>query len=539
MPPTGRPTAPLAHLAAALLVASALVAAPARAGADEPAAPAAPATAAPDAAAQDTTDPASPDALAKALVAEEEARRKAVEEAKRRAEQEALDAAERLARRKAATLRRRTDPGAERAPVAPVNETEIQREKERETVGGAQLAATAAGTPVIVFEPPRPLPYAPSRMSLGRRTFAQFDLAGSATASLTVHVAERSERLALRLADVQRHVVARNEGSRMRLLEGVSPNDWLRLRLLDGSVVEGRFASVDEAMVHLRVPAAEAPPVATDVEVARIVQVDGLIASPSIVRALADLQADEPVGLVLWPDGREVAGRFRDRMEHHARLDTGGDATPDALVPVDAPIAEVRRIPPHWRQPARELTAGAVVRVRGFEEYPDARVERVYTAPLASVTAWAVAVRLPEGSAVLPFDALVSLDPATSHDTRAATHRLAPEALELPLLPGAPAEAARAAKLPEGISFVTVGATVTHVYVGPTYARGVCGMQVGTVAAESMAVSELSFGTEVLPRTQGGPDRPRELISETVDGLRVTAYVDGKGHISALEISRR
>lgn len=461
------------------------------------------------------------------------------EEARKRAEQEALDAAARLARRKAATLKRRTDPGAEKVvTTAAPNESDLRREKERESMGGAELAAAETGTPVIVFEPPRPFAPAPSGIALGRRTFARFEQGGAASASLTVTIADQPQRMTIRLADVQRHVSARNEGARVRILEGINEGDWLRLRMADGSALEGRCFSIEDALLRLRVPAAEAAPRGVDVDVTKIVQVDGLIASPSIARLLYELEAQEPVGFVRWPDGKETIGRFCDRMEYHLRIDTDADGEPDVLIPTDAPLAEVRRIPASWRQAAREMPVGADVRLRGFEDYADARVERVFTASLASITAFAISVRLDDGCAVVPFEALVSFDRATSADVKGAALRLEPAALDLPVLPGAKAAEAQALKLPEGIAFVTDGRVVTNVYVSPAYSRTVCGVQVGAPAAKTLAYSELHFGTEVIPKGESG-ERRRELISETVNGIRVTASVDAKGNVTAVQLSAR
>ncbi|MCE9634450.1 MAG: hypothetical protein K8T90_01990 [Planctomycetes bacterium] len=467
------------------------------------------------------------------------------DEAKARAEQEASDAAARLARRKAATLKRRTDPGADRAvaEAPPVkSESELRREQERESVGGAQLAKSARGTQVIVFEPPAAFAAATSGLVLGRRSWTRFDLGGASSASLTMTVADAPRRLTLRLADVQRHVTVKDESSRVRLLEGVDEGDWLRILLDDGTTASGRFGGVEGSSVRLSLPVDEGAPKAVDVPCAHVVQVDGLLRSVGVDRALADLERDEPVGLVYWPDGRELVGRFVDRMEHQLRLDTDADGEADTIVPLDGPIAEVRRIPLQWRPMARTTAVGGRVRLRGGESYGDARVERSFASVVEAVTAYAVAVKTDDGCAIVPFDSVVAWEPATEADVFAAARRFTPESVGLPILPGMPAAAAHALleSLAKGISFVTDGTVVTHVYVAPPYARDVLGLRVGTSADENLSAAEIWFGTDVKPKpVDDGDDRARELISESVDGLRVTAYVDPKGPISAIEITRR
>jgi hypothetical protein len=269
------------------------------------------------------------------------------------------------------------------------------------------------------------------------------------------------------------------------------------------------------------------------------VQVDGLLHSAAVDRALEDAETGDPMGLVLWPDARELTGRLVDRTEDHVRLDTDADGQPDAVIPRIAAIASVRRIPSEWRDKVRAALPGTVVRIRGAEDYPDARVERVYTAPLAAVTAYAVSVQLEDGCAIVPFDTLVSWESTAAMRTEFKPERFEPSTMNLPLLPGAAASSARAAEMPEGVSFVTDGSTVTHVFVAPPYARDVLGLRLGADAAQALLECELTFGTEVIPKVAAGVAPTRELISESVDGMRVTAYVNDGRQVSALEITRR
>jgi hypothetical protein len=204
---------------------------------------------------------------------------------------------------------------------------------------------------------------------------------------------------------------------------------------------------------------------------------------------------------------------------------------------VDGPIADVRRIPPTWRDAAREWRRDAILRVRGREEFADARVERVISAKLAAVTAYTLALRTDDGCAVVPFDSLVGCELGTPADLEAATNRLDPSSTDLPVLPGMPAAEAKARELPRGVSIVTDGRVVTHVYVAAPYDRGVCGVQVGEKAEDALPRSSLFFGVEVVP--SGDAERSRELVSESVDGIRVTAYVDRRGNVDILELSRR
>lgn len=309
--------------------------------------------------------------------------------------------------------------------------------------------------------------------------------------------------------------------------------------MADGTVTSGRFVSVDEEHARLSVPSDDGTPSLVDVNLATIVQMDGLVPTASVTRTLADLEPGEPVGIVLWPEAKEIVGRFVDRMEHAVRIDQDGDGDPETILAVEAPIADVRRIPTQWRAMARTLRSDAIVRVRGFEEFPDARVERVFTATVASVTAYAVCVRLEDGCAVVPFESLVSLEEASRSDAAADSRRLEASAVELPVLPGAASADVQGKSLPDGVSFVSDGRSVTHVYVAAPYDRNVCGLRVGTAASEVLPYAEVNFGTEVMPKGGDPAERRRELISETVDGLRITAYVDARGTIGALEITRR
>lgn len=471
---------------------------------------------------------------------EELARKAAEEEAARKAEQERLDAEERIARRRAATLRRTTTPGAEKPPAPPARtEEDAEREKAREALTGAAFAATPAGSLVVVFEPPRPFQLAPAGIAVGRRTWATFELAGTASAFLTVTFAAERSRVAIRLADVQRHIVAKTEASRIRLFEGITGPDWLRLRMEDGTEVAGRFADVSETSVRLLVPADDAAPKSVEVEAAKVVQVDGLLASIAVTRALGDIEAGEPLGIVHWPDGAETVGRFIDRMEHHIRLDTDLDGQADRVIAVDGPIADVRRVPAKWRDTARAIRADAVVRVRGFEDFPDVRIERVATAPLAALTAYTVAVRSDRGASVIPFESVVSLDVATPQDAANASRPAEIEGAHLPLLPGARAEDARGMELPAGVSFIGDRTTVTHVYVAPPCDATLWGLRLGDRIEDCLGSCDLYFGTEVSPRVEGGAPRSREYVSDSVPGMRVTVCTDARGTVSAIEIARR
>lgn len=461
-------------------------------------------------------------------------------EAARKAEQERLDAEARMARRRAATLRRTTTPGAEKAAAEPVKSSEDEaREKAREQMTGAAFASTAKGSLVVVFEPSRPFRAAPAGIVLGRRTWAQFEVAGAASASLTVPTDPAPERVALRLADVQRHIVAKTDASRIRLFEGISAGDWVRATCADGTEVSGRYADAADTSVKLLVPQTETAALPITVDAARIVRVDGLLASTAVSRALIDLEPGEPVGIVLWPSGEEIVGRFADRMEHQVRLDTDADGEPDRILPVDAPIADVRRVPTKWRETTQALKPSAVVRVRGFEEFPDARVERVTTAQVLALTAYAISVKTSTGAAVVPFDAVVSLDPATAQDASASLRAAEVEGGRVKLLPGTPVAEAAAMELPAGVSYIGNGTIVTHVYVSAPCEASLWGVHVGARMEDCTNFCELNFATEVTPRGDGAARRPKEFVSESVPGIRVTVCADSRGIVSAIELARR
>lgn len=409
---------------------------------------------------------------------------------------------------------------------------------DRPVLGGALLANVAPGTEVVLFEPPRKFEAAPGGIELGRRTFARLDAVGTASAWLEATIAGKPERLPVRLVDVQRHVEVKSPKHRVRMLEGVAQGDWVRLTLDDGAIVEGRLSGLDGTTVTLSAPTEDGATVDRTADMTRAVRLEGLLRNASAQKSLSETELDEPIALTTWPDGRMYVGRVVGHGTGTVRLDLDGDRAADAVIPLAAPLAEVRRIPGAAREKIREIKTGELVRVRGYEEYPDARIERSWTGPVESVTAFAICLRLDDGAAVVPFDSLVSLDKVLADLYRnQGPHAVPVEQAGLRVLPGMPPEEAGSA--PPGVSALNDGREVTHVYVAPPFEGSVFGVRVGCGVTEALSETDLEFTTEVLPKQDARGVRPKEMISESVDGLRVVVFVTPRDVVSAVEISRR
>lgn len=547
--------------------------------------------------AADRTQPLDPEAEAAAAAAKADADRRAAEEAA------ALDAQQRIERRKAAKIKRRTDPSpagataepvaatptptptptpptdgpAADAPPAAANATDPAAESapatppaagpavratrprtpraartdtarsddtappaadDRSILGGALLAKTPVGSNVIVFEPPHPFDAAPAGIELGHRTYGQLAAVGTATASVAWSAGGAARRLPVRLADVQRHIEVKSPSQRMRMLEGIGQGDWLRIVSEDGSVASGRLVGLDDATARLAAPGPDGSSVETPVDMTRAVRLDGLMRNTTAHRALGETEPDEPVAVTLWPDGTLHVGRVTGHVPGLVRLDVDGDRVADVEIATEGPIGDVRRIPGAAREKMREVKTGDVVRVRGYEDFPDARVERTWTGPVRSVTAFALCIQLDDGAAVVPFDSLVSVDKIAFDPYRnQEPHRVAADQAGIPVLPGV--AATDAATVPKGVSALTDGAAVTHVYVTPPFDGTVFGVRVGCGIDDALAGTDLAFATAVVPKQDSRGVRPREMISESVDGLRVVVYVTPQDVVSAVEISRR
>ena len=157
----------------------------------------------------------------------------------------------------------------------------------------------------------------------------------------------------------------------------------------------------------------------------------------------------------------------------------------------------------------------------------------------AFVTAFAICLRLADGAAVVPFDSLVSLDKVLAGAYRSTQGPVivSPDESGLRVLPGMPPEESGSA--PPGVSALHDGREVTHVYVAPPYEGSVFGVRVGRAVTDALSSTALEFTAEVLPKQDARGVRPKEMISESVDGLRVVVYVSPQDVVSAVEISRR
>jgi hypothetical protein len=322
------------------------------------------------------------------------------------------------------------------------------------------------------------------------------------------------------------------------MLEGVSQGDWLRLTLEDGAVVEGRLTGLEGGTAQLTATSVDGATSERTADMTRVVRLEGLLRNPLAQKSLAETELDEPIAVTTWPEGKMHAGRVVGHGPGTVRLDLDGDRAADLVVPVTAPLAEVRRIPGAAREKIREIKTGELVKVRGYEDFPDARIERTWTGPVESVTAFAICLRLDDGAAVVPFDSLVSLDKVLvdSYRSQAPTVVSADES-GLRVLPGMPP--AESGSAPPGVSALNDGREVTHVYVAPPYDGSVFGVRVGRGVSDALSGTALEFTAEVLPKQDARGVRPKEMISESVEGLRVVVYVTPQDVVSAVEISRR
>lgn len=470
---------------------------------------------------------------------------------------EPLDAAARLEARKGLTIKRVTSPGAPKksaqspgsaagsAAAAADAERTAHAEEDRQAIGGAQLAATPLGTTVVVYEPPRQVTFAGSGVQIGRRTVARLDTAGRATARLAVAAAGKEEPWTLRLADVQRHIIVKSDRDRIRILEGIDSGDWLRIRTDDGVTHQGRLITVEGTIAKLSRTGEDGAAATESVEMLTAVQVDGLAQSTSTARTLQETALRDPIGVVLWPEGREIVGRVTEMLPTGLSVDTDRDGKGDLAVAFDAPVCDVRRIVPKWRDIVRDLDGASAVRIRCAEDFPDARVEREWTGMVLGVTAYAVSVKTDDGAAVVPFEQVLKLEYISSVHAMAARD-LPKQSLGLPVVPGDTRETLAAIGEVKGITALHDGTVVTHVWVTAPWAEPVGGIRLDTPLEDALASSQLHFTTFVTPTDPDSPLRkpkkdalPRELLSDGVEGLRFTIQTDDSGRVRMVELSRR
>jgi hypothetical protein len=363
-------------------------------------------------------------------------------------------------------------------------------------------------------------------------------MAGRGTARLKVAAGDGTDTTwTLRLGDVQRHVVVKTPNDHMRLLEGLEGGDWLRVKRNDGTTAEGRLSELAGLNVRLNVTQPDGTVTANQVDLKTVVQIDGLAKSAATTRMLQDLMVRDPVAVTLWPDGREIIGRVADNVSTVVKIDVDGDGNGDESIAVDAPVAAIHRVAAIWRDQVRDLTPTTAVKLRAFEDYPDARVEREWTGFVAATTAYAISIKSDDGCAVVPFENVQKIERVSGMHAE-KPRPIEVHHLKLPVLPGDPREVAARADAKKGVTALTDGQTVSHVYVSSAWEESIAGIRLGSKLEDVMSNSELRFTTEVLPKGEKDNEL-RELISESVDGLRVTMYVGKHSRVQLVELTRR
>lgn len=447
---------------------------------------------------------------------------------------------DRLRRLRASRVVRRTTAAEEpQAAPAPKDEPET-------TIGGRALGTVPKGTEVIVFQPPRPFEAAPGTIEIGKRTLARMEMAGSASAWMTTSGADGEQRIVIRLADVKRHVEVTSPDARMRLFEGINPGDWVRLTTTSGETVQGRLVEAADGAVQLTTVAADQSTARSTIAVETLVSVDGMLRDSAAELALADVAAGELLAVTFWPGGEQIMGRHVESPANVLSLDVDDDGVGDRTLLRDGPLAEVRRVPARLRELATHLRPGHVVEVTYRDDTPDAGVRQTTLGAVEALTAFALAVRQGDGSeaAVVPFDAVAELllvenDPEA--EIARWNSRVPREVAlaELPVLPGMSEKEAAGLQLPEGVSTVSDGLTVSHVFVAAPFAGELFGLRVGEPDSQSTRRSSLRFDTKVVPRVAGGSTpQPRQQISDSIEGLRVVLLSDDMGVVTGIEISQ-
>jgi hypothetical protein len=446
-----------------------------------------------------------------------------------------LTAEERDERRRTTKIVRRTTPQAVKAAA----DAAVAAAETKATFGGAQLAQVEAGAWVIVFQPPKTFEATPVGIQLGRRLYARVESIGAASAWLASPGAGGEQSRPVRLADVQRHFVTTPEASRVRMLEGVDQGAWLRMRLDDGTVVQGSLKSAQNGVVTLVRPSADGKSAPIDVNDVRIVEIDGLVRSTATKLALAEAAVGEHVALTSWPDGREIVGVLKERDETTLTIEsTDGAASSFA---VDGPIAELHRVPAKWRVLASNLDVQSRVHARAVEEFPDARVERDLVGKLVAITAYSLTLDTPAGVLVLPFESLAAFEAGGDYESVPTRPMKASErSCSLPALPGDPAEKAKGIDADCGVAVLTDGSKVKHVFVAAPFEGEVFGIRIHDKVATAQERTDLRFDSTVVQRAA---DDSFALAAETsscsLAGMRVTLVLDSAGTVSAIEVAAR
>jgi len=445
-----------------------------------------------------------------------------------------LSADERDERRRTSKIVRRTTAAA----TKPAAEAGAPPAEEKATFGGVQLAQVAAGSWIVVFQPPKTFEPAPSGVQLGRRIFARVEAIGTASAWLASPTAGEERRIPVALSDVQNHFVTTPDATRVRMLEGVDQGTWLRVRLDDGVAVQGVLKSAKDGIVTLVEPGEDGKSATHEVADKRIVELDGLVRSTATRFAIAEAAIGENVAVTTWPDGREVVGVLKERDEKLLTVESPGGGSTKFCI--DGPIAAMQRVPGKWRVLASNLDAKSRVHAKSVEEFPDARVERDLVGKVVSVTAFALSIDTPEGVLVLPFESLTSLETGDFESVPTKPMKESDRVCKLPALPGDPAEKATGVDPNDGVSIVTDGTTVKHVFVSAPFEGEVFGIKIHDRVADAQERTDLRFDSTVAPRAAADAfAKPAETTSNSLAGMRVTLVLDGEGTVSAIEVAAR
>jgi len=452
------------------------------------------------------------------------------------AEEAALSSGDRDERRRTSKIVRRTTPTT--APSAtstkPATDAAAPAVEEKASIGGGELAQVPAGSWVIVFQPPKPFEPAPAGLQLGRRIFAKIESIGAASAWLACPSGAETRRVAIRLSEVQRHFVTTPEATRVRMIEGIDQGAWLRLRLDDGAVVQGQLKSVKNGLVTIGADGKSAP---LDVPDRRIVEIDGLVRSTSTRFALAEAAVGEPVAVTTWPDGAEVVGVLKARDENSITVESH-DGAPNVFA-VQGPIAEMRRVPAKWRVLASNLDLKNRVHAKSVEEFADARVERDVVGKVVAVTAYSLTLDTTDGPLVLPFESLIAFECGDYESVPTRPMKQSDRACGLPALPGEPAEKAKDVDPATGVSIVTDGTTVKHLFVTAPFTGEVFGIRIHDKLGDALDRTDLRFDATVVPHTADDTTRAAETTSNSLAGMRVTLVLDASATVSAIEIAAR
>jgi hypothetical protein len=494
--------------------------------AKEPAAEAKPSA---DADAKSAADAA---AKAKAKAAADTAAARAKVEA-----EAALSAQERDRRRRATRIVRRTDPAA----AKPVAETKPPAEEEaKATVSGAQLSGVERGSWIVVVQPPRQVEGASGAIAIGRRTYARLESVGAASASISLPMAAGDERVAIRLADVQRHALVKADASRVsRMIDGIEPGAWLRARLSDGTSVEGVLHEVKDTALSLARVEADGSLTPFDVPSNRLVEVDGLMRSNANRMMMADLAPGEPLAVTLWPDARQIVGTVVESNALCVTIRTTLGATEKLCI--EGPVAEARRVPLKWRSEVTSLGPRAIAHLSCGEEFPDAHVERDLAGVVLAASAYAVTLDTPDGVIVAPYEAINTLEVSDGDGSGSIAKPLkkSDRSCTVPVLPGDPASKAQGVDAASGVSALTDGDKVRHVIVSRPFEGSVFGVRIGDRAIEAQDATDIRFDTVVVPRRKLGEERPAEMTSNSLEDMRVTLLLDASGSVSAIELTSR